>query len=106
MTRGEPLRRSSRRPDAFDSDGHIDVSTHRGHLHRLRRLTSRDVAVTARVAMIVADILVIAATWIKLYRTVRDTRDLQLPVTASAVLLTDGMSNAPDKLEIYSKLYR
>ena len=56
--------------------------------------------------MIAADILVIAATWIKLYRTVRDTRDLRLPVTASAVLLTDGMSNAPDKLEIYSKLYR
>ena len=106
MTRGEPLRRSSRRSDAFDSDGHVDVSTHRGHLHRLRQLTSCEVAVTARVAMIVADILVIAATWIKLYRTVRDTRDLQLPVTASAVLLTDGMSNAPDKLEIYSKLYR
>ena len=46
----------------------------------------------ARVAVILADAIVIGATWMRMYHHSREVRAFQVRVSASAIILRDGTS--------------
>ena len=48
------------------------------------------VATLTRISLILADIIVIAVTWIKMHKQARNT--LRIGTTTSIIMLTDGMS--------------
>ena len=53
-------------------------------------LRGDEVIIAARVAVIFADTMVIAVTWMKTYRHIRVAQNLQMRVSTSVALLTDG----------------
>ena len=64
--------------------------------NRLRYVPT--VTVSARICLILADVIVIVATWVKMHRQVRDTMQLQLRTNTSCVMLTDGEHALPSTL--------
>ena len=50
------------------------------------------VATLTRISLILADIIVIAVTWIKMHKQARHTLSTRIGTTTSIIMLTDGMS--------------
>ena len=48
------------------------------------------VAISTRVALTLADLIVIIATWVKMFNQVRNAMHLRTEVRASTIMLTDG----------------
>ena len=59
------------------------------------RLRLSAVAILTRISLILADIIVIAVTWIKMHKQARNALNTQIGMTTSIIMLTDGMSAHP-----------
>ena len=61
----------------------------------LTRGSLDSVPILSRCSLIVADMIVLAVTWVKLRGQVKEALDLDLAATISTVMLADGMRASP-----------